>query len=123
MKRIFKQQLYDYLFQTIDKNKWEVDYGCEKELNALIGDSIDNLSHHDCAKEEMRQFAKTNLLHLLAYMHLDAKGRGLYYIDSIAVNNALSNFNSLWPFKTAAANSVQKPSPLYMQNPAFSWYY
>jgi hypothetical protein len=122
MKRTFKQQLCDYLFLIISKNNWDIDFACEKDLNQLFDISTDKISHTECGKEEMRQLAKTNLLHLLAYMQLDAKQRGLYYLDSASISNALTNFNSLWPFKGTEAGA-KKQAPLNAGKAEFAWYY
>lgn len=121
MKKIFKQQLYDYLFLVITKNNWDIEWACEKELNRLLEISTDKLTHIECGKEEMRRSAKTNLLHLLVYMQLDARQRGLYYLDSTSISNALSNFSSLWPFKGTDVNP-KRELPVYMQNHEFTWY-
>lgn len=117
----FRQELYDYLFVVITKNNWDIEWACEKELNRLLEISSDRLSHIDCAKEEMRRFAKTNLLHLLVYMQLDARRRGLYYLDASSISNALSNFSSLWPFTGSDVNAA-KELPLYMKSSELTWY-
>ena len=119
MKKKFKQQLWDYLYTVISNNNWELDWACENELNLLFERSVEKVSHDDCSKDEMCQFAKTNLVHLLAYMWLDAKNRGRFYLDGESISNALSNFSVLWPFKETQGR-WSRPSPLYMQHPEFS---
>lgn len=120
MKKLFKQELYDYLFLIISKNNWEIEWPCEKDLNRLVEVSTDKISHTECGKEEMRQLAKTNLLHLLAYMQLDAKQRGLGYLDSSSITNALANFDALWPFK--GTETAKKRFPIDA-NAGYAWYY
>ena len=122
MKKIFKQQLYDYLFHILSKNNWDIDWDCEKELNALIEVSIDRVSHRDAAKEEMRQFAKTNLLQLLAYMHVDAEARGLMYLDANSIHNTFQKINALWPFKGMELRANNSPL-VYREAKVFSTYY
>jgi hypothetical protein len=102
MKKMFKEQLFDYLFQALTKRQWEMDWDCEKSINLLIDVSIMNMDYNDCLKEEMRQLAKTNLVTLLTAMRIDAKRRGLWYLDTPSILNGLSNFKCLWPFKTIA---------------------
>jgi hypothetical protein len=118
MKKIFQEQLFDYLFQIISKRNWQMDWSCEKELNQLIRTSIEQMDYNDCAKEEMRQFAKTNLLILLKVMRLDAKKRGLWYLDDLSVANALSNLKLLWPYKTS--DEIFRTSNYYLSNEILS---
>jgi hypothetical protein len=109
MKKIFKQHLYDYLYQILLERNLQLDWTCEKELNFLIEISIDRISHLDCTKEEMLHLAKTNMLHLLNQMYLDSKARALYYVDALSISNALSQSHRLWPYKTA--DGWQEPAP------------
>jgi hypothetical protein len=115
MKKLFKQQLTDFLLYLIHKNNWRLDFACEKQLRELIERSVDNverISFKDCAKEEMRQFAKTNLAFLLTHMHINALTRGIDCMDTVSLNSALSKYTCLWPFKgieTPAINHHNLP--------------
>jgi hypothetical protein len=122
MKRMFKQELYDCLFTIINNNNWHMEWECEKQLNQLIELSIDRLSHRDCEREELRNFAKTNLSCLLTYMYIDCRSRHVGYLDVDALTNALSSFDKLWPFKGNGEISMEK----YVHTTEaedFVWYY
>jgi hypothetical protein len=102
MKKLFKQQLIDFFLYLLHKNSWRLDFACEKQVRELIEKSVDTVervSYKDCSKEEMRQFAKTNLAFLLTHMHIDAITRGMDYIDVTSLQNALNRYTCLWPFK------------------------
>jgi hypothetical protein len=111
MKKIFKQELLEFFLCLVHKNHWTIDVECEQNLRELINKSIDDVDRtsHDCAKEEMRQFAKTNLSFLITSMHIDAQRRNLNTIDFASLQNALAGYNSLWPFKTAATRFTAIP--------------
>jgi Golgi nucleoside diphosphatase len=124
MKKIFIQQLSDFLSNVINKNHWETEPDFITSAEELIERSVDkvyNASFEDCTKEEMKQFAKTNLSCLLAYMHIDCQKRGLHSLDSTSIYNALKNFNCLWPFKGKEVTSIKTYSSPESQN--FTWYY
>jgi hypothetical protein len=125
MKKIFINQLLDYLRKTILKNDWKIDAGCENALIELIERSVEKVckvSYEDCAKEEMHQFAKTNFSSLLAYMHINAQKRGTDCLDATSVYNALRNFNCLWPFKGKEVNAITRyREPVEAE--LFTWYY
>jgi len=109
MKKLFKQQLVDFFLYLIHKNSWQLDFACEKQLRELIERSVDNaerISFKDCAREEMRQFAKTNLAFLLTHMHIDSVRRGIESMDRACISNGLSKYACLWPFKGIEASAM-----------------
>jgi hypothetical protein len=122
MKNIFIQQLLDYLSGTINKNHWETEAGFINSAKELIERSVErvyNISFEDCTKDEMKQFAKTNLSSLLAYMHLDCQKRSVLRLDSTSIYNALKNFTCLWPFKGKEVTSLKN----YSAEDNYAWYY
>jgi hypothetical protein len=125
VKKIFIKQLLDFLSCTINKNNWDIEVAGEQTLKELIERSVDKVYHssfEDCSREEMQQFAKTNLSSLLAYMHIDCLKRNVPRLDSASVYNALRNFTCLWPFKGKEVNSANKYSHVE-KTKDYEWYY
>ena len=120
MKKLFKQQLIDFFLYLIHKNNWRLDFACERQLRDLIERSVDNverISFIDCAKEEMRHFAKTNLTFLLTHMHINAIARGIEYMDTACLHYALSKYTCLWPFKGKDAPAINHHNlPMRLSN-------